>query len=290
MIKKPFIVLGVLVIILLGLFILLLADIKNDAAKKKEKFENTRAEEITIRITEGWNNKEIADYLEKQGIVSAKDFMKYQAEFDSKGYWFLRDIPNGFDIEGFLFPDTYRLFASVKVAEPKTASETIIRKLLGTFAAKVPENAEDLAKKQGLSLYEAITLASIVENETGRNAVSAEQKKLLDEERGIVAGIFYNRLKIGQALESDATVNYATSKNLPSPTLEDLQINSPYNTYKYPGLPPGPISNPSLSSINAVLNPTVTDYFFFLHKQPSGEPIYSKTFEEHVQNKFKYLK
>ena len=290
MIKKPFIVLGVLVIILLGLFILLLADIKNDAAKKKEKFENTRAEEITIRITEGWNNKEIADYLEKQGIVSAKDFMKYQAEFDSKGYWFLRDIPNGFDIEGFLFPDTYRLFASVKVAEPKTASETIIRKLLGTFAAKVPENAEDLAKKQGLSLYEAITLASIVENETGRNAVSAEQKKLLDEERGIVAGIFYNRLNIGQALESDATVNYATGKNLPSPTLEDLQINSPYNTYKYPGLPPGPISNPSLSSINAVLNPTVTDYFFFLHKQPSGEPIYSKTFEEHVQNKFKYLK
>ena len=113
---------------------------------------------------------------------------------------------------------------------------------------------------------------------------------LLDEERRIVAGIFYNRLNAGMALQSDATINYFTGKNDPSPLLEDLEKNSPYNTYKNRGLPPTPIGNPSLSSITAVLNPTNTDYFYFLHKQPSGEPVYSRTFEEHVANKQKYLK
>jgi UPF0755 protein len=92
------------------------------------------------------------------------------------------------------------------------------------------------------------------------------------------------------ALQSDATVNYATGKNLPSPTLADLEVNSPYNTYKHRGLPPGPISNPSLSSLMAAIYPAETDYLYFLHKQPSGEPVYSKTFEEHVANKLKYLK
>jgi UPF0755 protein len=92
------------------------------------------------------------------------------------------------------------------------------------------------------------------------------------------------------ALQSDATVNYVTNKNNPTPTLEDLDTESLYNTYKYRGLPPGPIASPSLSSLLAALYPTDSEYFYFLHKQPSGEPVYSKTFEEHTQNKFKYLK
>ncbi len=288
--KKPFIVLGILVLILLLLSNYLLYDLKKQDKQRKLEIQNAKTEEIAITLIEGWNVKDIAHYLDKQGIVKAEDFLKYQLEFDKSQYSFLQNVPKKYDLEGFLFPDTYRLFASIKNNDAKIASEAVIKKLLDNFENKLPESAEAKAVKQGLSLYEAITLASIVEKETGRNAATPESKVKLDEERKIVAGIFYNRLRTGMALESDATINYVTGKNLPSPTLEDLQINSAYNTYKYPGLPPGPIANPSLSSIEAVLNPIQTDYYYFLHKQPSGEPVYSKTFEEHVENKFKYLK
>lgn len=286
--KKHFIILGMLVVAIFVLGASLVVDARREDQKRRQEIENAKAKEITIRITEGWNNREIAEYLETEGIVDAKDFLKAQAEFDTSGYAFLSDIPPGYDIEGFLFPDTYRLFASI--VDSNTASDAIITKLLNTFKTKLPEDAYEKADALGMSIYEIVTLASIIENETGRNAVTQAQKANLDEERRIVAGIFYNRLRTGQALESDATINYVTGKNSPAVSLEDLEANSPYNTYKYPGLPPGPISNPSLSSIQAALNPTQTDYFFFLHKQPSGEPVYSRTFEEHVQNKFKYLK
>ncbi len=266
---------------------------KNQLLLKKQSIENQKAEEINIRIIEGWSNKEIAAYLEKQGIVSASDFLKALKNFNTSEYDDLLPKDAKGDLQGFLYPDSYRLFKSISdrsLTPADEASGTIIKKLLDTFKKRLPTNAEALAKKQGLSVYEAITLASIIENETGRNAISAESKARLDEERRIVAGIFYNRLNAGMALQSDATINYFTGKNDPSPLLEDLEKNSPYNTYKNRGLPPTPIGNPSLSSITAVLNPTHTDYFYFLHKQPSGEPVYSRTFEEHVANKLKYLK
>ncbi len=266
---------------------------RNQWLLKKQTIENQKAEEINIRIIEGWSNKAIAAYLEKQGIISAADFLRGIKNFNTSGYDdFLPKEARG-DLQGFLYPDSYRLFKSIsdrKITTANEASDTIIRKLLNTFQLRLPENAGVLAKKQGLSLYEAIILASIIENETGRNAVSAESKAKLEEERRIVAGIFYNRLNAGMPLQSDATINYITGKNDPAPLLEDLEKNSPYNTYKNRGLPPTPIGNPSLSSITAVLNPAKTDYFYFLHKQPSGEPVYSKTFEEHVANKIKYLK
>lgn len=266
---------------------------KSQWLSKKQAIENQKAEEISIRIIEGWTNKEIAAYLEKQGIVSSGDFLKAVKNFNTSEYDSLLPKEAKGDLQGFLYPDSYRLFKSIsdrKITTAHEASNTIIRKLLSTFQLRLPENASVLAKKQGLSLYEAITLASIIENETGRNAVSAESKAKLEEERRIVAGIFYNRLNAGMPLQSDATINYITGKNDPAPLLEDLEKNSPYNTYKNRGLPPTPIGNPSLSSINAVLNPTPTNYFYFLHKQPSGEPVYSKTFEEHIKNKQKYLK
>ncbi|MCX6796968.1 MAG: endolytic transglycosylase MltG [Candidatus Doudnabacteria bacterium] len=170
------------------------------------------------------------------------------------------------------------------------AGEELIKKALDNFCKKItPDMLSDI-KARDLTLFDIITLASIIEKETGRNAITPQQKQMLDEERKIIAGIFYNRLNIGMALESDATINYITGRNNPSPTQEDLSVNSPYNTYKNKGLPPGPISNPSLSSIMAAIYPAQTDYFYFLHKQPSGEAVFSKTFEEHVKNKFKYLK
>ncbi len=254
-----------------------------------------KAEEITVTTIEGWTVADIAAQLEKQGFGSAKDFIKTAQVFDTTSFP-LTGRPAKTDLEGYLFPDTYR-FA-------KTASsESILDKMLQNFTARVQTlgvtqagNAltipgYDTAKifggdgKSGMSLYDIITLASIIEQESGGKGAVSDSSLSLNEERKLVASVFYNRMQIGQALESDATINYVTGKNSPAASIADLEVNSPYNTYKYAGLPPGPICNPSLGSIAAALNPAHSDYFYFLHKQPSGKVEFSKTFEEHKRKK-----
>jgi len=241
--------------------------------------------DTTIRIIEGWDMADIATNLEldekrteQSSVVDAKTFLNDARKFNVSNYPLLKNNPKGATLEGFLFPDTY--FIPQKVPTSTSISAIIIKKTLDNFSKKFTQEMEVRATEIAMSVYDVITLASIVEKESGRNS----------DERKIVAGIFYNRLNVGMGLESDATVNYVTKKNSPAPTWEDLKTDSPYNTYKHQGLPPGPIANPSLSAIMAVLYPTKTNYFFFLHKQPSGEAVYSTTFEEHVNNKFKYLK
>jgi len=109
------------------------------------------------------------------------------------------------------------------------------------------------------------------------------------ENRRVVADIFLKRLELGMALQSDATINYITKKGIAAPSLNDLEVDSLYNTYKYRGLPPGPICNPSIEAIKAVIYPADTDYLYFLNT-PEGDIIFSKNHDEHVANKFKYLK
>ncbi len=244
--------------------------------------QNKKAEEINLTILEGWNNKNIGEYLEKQGVVTSADFQKAIIDFDITIYTFLPIQAKG-SLQGFLYPDTYRFFKVItdrSKTTAKEASETIIKKMLSNFETKFPIGAEALAKKQDLSLYDAIILASIVEKEANN----------FEGEKATIAGIFLNRLNIGMPLQSDATVNYATGKSEASPSLDDLEISSPYNTYKHKGLPPAPISNPSVNSINAVLNPISTEYLYYLHDQKTGQPYYAKTYEEHLINKQKYLK
>jgi len=256
-----------------------------------------------ITIIEGWNNQEVGVYLEKQLGISQTDFVESQKSFSAEDFDFLSSKPAKATLEGFLFPDTYL------VLEQSTAAQ-VIEKLLNNFALRLSTAQGDLEfgsngrftipgyenvtinGKKGLSVFDLVTLASILERETGRDvsAGSSDSKQRLDEERKVVAGIFYNRLLASQALQSDATINYATGKNVAAPSLADTQVKSLYNTYLHAGLPPGPISNPSLSSLMAVFHPIRTNYFYFLHKQPSGEVVYSRTFEEHVSNKNKYLK
>jgi UPF0755 protein len=127
-----------------------------------------------------------------------------------------------------------------------------------------------------LTLFEAVTLASIVEKEAR-----------LKTDKKIVAGIFLKRLQQGKKLESDATVNYITKKKTTRPTYSDIAVNSLYNTYKYSGLPPGPICNPGLDSLQAVAEPEETDYLYFLNT-PTNTMVYSVTGEEHIANKNKY--
>ncbi len=263
-----------------------------------------KPEEKKITLVEGWTVKQIAAYLESKELFPAATFLAAQKKIDTTDYPILASKPAGQDLEGFLFPDTYQVLK-------ETTPEAVITKLLVTFESRFEVAQKNVSIVQqlyqipgyqelqigkgtqpGLSSYEAVILASIIEKETGRDVsnASADQKSRLDEERRTIAGIFYNRLLIGQALQSDATVNYVTGKDVPAASSTDIETNSPYNTYKYRGLPPGPICNPSLSSLKAVFNPIKTDYYYFLHKQPSGEVVYSKTFEEHVQNKSKYFK
>lgn len=180
--------------------------------------------------------------------------------------------------EGTLFPDTY-LF-------PKDASASaIVNKMTRTFAAKT----NSLGASGGLSYEQRIILASILERETKT-----------DEERPVVAGILINRLQIGMALQVDATVQYAVGtsrcKNQTVScswweplTKEDLSINSPYNSYKFAGLPPSPISNPGLSSLNAAFNPTKSDYLYYIHDS-EGQIHYAKTLQEQNANVAKYLR
>ncbi len=254
-----------------------------------------KAEEVTLTTIEGWTIDDVATAIAEKGLASKQDFLKSIESFDYQSYTLINK-PAKTSLEGYLFPDTYRIAKDSSI-------ETIIDKMLANFTARVKTigvtatkdnyvipGYEEIEisggdKKPGISLYDIITLASIIEKESGGKGTTANSNLSLEQERALVASVFYNRLAIGKALESDATVNYVTGKNTPGASIEDLGVNSPYNTYKYPGLPPGPICNPSLGSIKAALQPAQSDYFYFLHKQPSGQVEFSKTFEEHVSKK-----
>lgn len=236
------------------------------------------SQEKSIRIIEGWNNKDIGAYLEKNNIVLAKDFMalakvplkEWRFSFAAPG--FFSDAPKSADLEGYLFPDTYRIFKDA-------TTEEIIFKMLSNFDRKLtPEMRAELLR-QKKTIYEVITMASVIEKEVK----SAADMK-------IVSGIFWDRIKNGQPLESCATLAYILGVNKAQYSIKDTKVASPYNTYKYRGLPPGPIANPGLNAIKAAIYPEFTASNYFLSDPATGETIYSQTLAEHNANKLKYLK
>ena len=230
---------------------------------------NVNQEKI-ITIIEGWRASDMANYLENQRLFKKEEFLSgIKIERWRADYSFLADA-TGQTLEGYLFPDTYRVFNDAK-------PDDVIKKMLDNFGAKFTvQMAADL-KNKNMNIFEAITLASIVE----REALSASDKAM-------VADVFLKRLRDRIGLQSDATVNYITGKKDLRPSLTDLAIDSPYNTYKYRGLPPGPISNPGLISIRAVIYPATNDYFYFLTDQ-DGVAHYGRTYAEHQANIQKYL-
>lgn len=235
-----------------------------------------KREQVKITIPEGLSNKEIAKIWEEKKMGTADDFLTKASVVDSREiipgstYDFLALKQKGADLEGYLYPDTYYVF---KDSQP----EDLIKKMLDNFENKTKDALAE-AKAADKDFHETLTLASIVEREVPKTS-----------ERSIIAGLFLKRIQIGMALQSDATVNYVTGKYRLRPTYDDLQVDSPYNTYKNRGLPPSPIGNPSISSIKAVLNPEQSEYLYFLSK-PTGETVFSKTLDEHNENKAKYLK
>jgi len=230
--------------------------------------------EREVKIIEGWTAKDMAEYFKAEGLddiaftKEVKNLKKWQGKEASA---FLKEVPAGGTLEGFLFPDTYRIFKD-------SSTEEIIKKMLDNFSLKLtPQMREDIAKAKR-TIFETVTMASILEKEV-RGA----------DDRAMVADIFYKRLQVGMPLQADSTVNYVTGGKSPSISLDDRKISSPYNTYKHRGLPPGPISNPGLDAIEAAIYPKKNDYWYFL-STPDGETIFSKTLEEHNRAKAKYLK
>lgn len=227
---------------------------------------------ISYRVTipEGYTTEQIARLLAAKGIVSESGFMASvsSAEFD---YPFLKGIPPGpRRLEGYLFPATYEFQAGLSEKE-------IIEQMLKAFQNAFSPELQQRAAQMGMSVREVVILASLVEREAK-----------LDRERPLVAAVFLNRLKNGMRLESCATIQYILGKQKERLTYEDLKIPSPYNTYLNNGLPPGPIANPGLASIKAVLYPAKVDYLYFVARG-DGSHVFSLTLREHEMAARRYI-
>ena len=225
--------------------------------------------ELWVTIPEGLRREEIVERFIKGIEVKEPDIPIFREQF----------LDESLGQEGYLFPDTY-LF-------PRTATaSTIVKRMRLTFELRAKELAAAISSSS-LSLDETIALASIIERETKT-----------DDERAVVAGILLNRLEIGMGLQADATVQYAVATANCRPGTEcnwwpvlrrdDLSINSPFNSYRFRGLPPSPIASPGLSSLKAAVSPEETDYLYYLHDAEGGIH-YAETLAEHNENVRKYL-
>ncbi len=232
--------------------------------------------EVTITIPEGWSSAQIGAYLADKNLFTKDAWLAAAQATDSRTilpdatYSFLTDKPVGATLEGYLFPDTYRVFRNATPAE-------VIRKMLDNFGSKVTPDLIAQMHSKRKTLFEDLTLASIVEKEVSN-----------DVDRRKVADVFLKRLRDDIPLQSDATVNFVTGKGTTRPSFGDLAVDSLYNTYKHYGLPPGPIGNPGLSSLLAVVNPEPNPYYYFL-TTPAGDAVFGVTLEEHAANRAKYL-
>jgi len=265
-------------------------------------------------VDKGQGLFEIGENLEKEGLIKSKIFFDFYVFLIGKernlqaGKYFLSSsmnipeiaqkiikgdiakmkvtIPEGFttkeieerlgiklpaeNLEGYLFPDTYYFPIDI-------SGEEVAKIMRENFEKKISPYKEEI-EKSGKTLQEIIIMASLIEKEVKTK-----------EEKEIVSGILWKRLKAGIPLQVDATITYITGKKTTKISLEDLQIDSPYNTYKYKGLPPSPICNPGLESILAALYPKESEYWYYL-STPDGKTLFFKTLEEHNLAKAKYLK
>ncbi len=217
----------------------------------------------TIVIPEGYEVRQIAETLCDAGLADWNRF--YDAlNNDTYDYRFFADIPQRENkLEGYLFPATY------EISEGMTEHE-IIDLMLQAFNNQFKDEYYERAAQMNMSVDQIVTLASIIERETDSDA-----------ERAKVAGVFYNRINSGMKLQSCATVQYVLGERKPVLSIADTQTDSPYNTYIYPGLPVGPISNPGIACIEAALYPEETDAYYFVQGQ-DGQHIFSATYEEHL--------
>ncbi|MDD4663278.1 MAG: endolytic transglycosylase MltG [Caldisericia bacterium] len=232
-------------------------------------FQEGKAKMVKYTIPEGYTIRRIAKKLAEEGLVDEATFIDLASKRGTQfTFPYLDQIKDG-NLEGFLFPETYF------IANP--TEETIIQQMLDQFSLVMEQSILPKWSHQKWTLREIIILSSIVEREAQA-----------DQERPIIASVFLNRIQAGWKLEACSTVEYVIQKEGYVLTLDELQVDSPYNTYKYIGLPAGPICNPGLDSILATLAPAKTDYFFFAAKG-DGSHAFAATLEEHNRNVAKYI-
>jgi len=213
-----------------------------------------------VMVPPGANLYDVAELIEEKRLAKAEAFLETAA---SPSVLRRLEIP-GESAEGYLFPDSY-IF--VKPITPEEILEFMVRQ----FRRKAPADAEKRAKEAGLSLHQVVTIASIIEKETG-----------VEEEKPIVSAVIRRRLALGMPLQMDPTVIYGVKRFDGTVTRKDLRTPGPYNTYMNRGLPPGPIANPGFAALDAALNPSKVEYLFFVSKN-DGSHAFSRTLPEHNQ-------
>lgn len=234
--------------------------------------------QVILTIPEGWTVAEIDGKMTELGLINGGEFLTATKNFkDWEQYPFmdaavLQKLP--VPLEGYIFPDTY--FINAADFTPEAFIHTTLDNFSKKWLSGLNRKLVSQTMEKDYSNNEIVTMASIIEREV-----------LGTKDKEIVAGIFWKRLENDWTLGADATLLYG--KNNREITSADLETDSPYNTRKNAGLPPGPISNPGLESINAALYPVDTDYWFYLTTPDTGEVIYAKTNEEHNANREKYL-
>jgi len=226
-------------------------------------------EHINITIPEGYTVKQIARLFADKGLVTEEAFLEYAKNMEIP-YDYIEKTGEYRQLEGFLFPDTYQIPISWK-------EDKIINKLLSEFDKNFTTELREGAKEIGYSIKDIVTIASLIEREAR-----------VEKERPTISGVIHNRLKKGMLLQIDATVQYLLPEQKERLLYKDLEVDSPYNTYKYAGLPPTPIATPGISCIKAALYPEEHDYLYYRTKASgNGEHWFTKTFEEHVNHKGK---
>jgi len=239
-----------------------------------QALQEARRPEQVVTIREGLRLEQVAAEVARQTTIAEDAFLQLATtgwRDQRYAFGFLSELPADATLEGFLFPDTFRL------PENPTAGD-LVERMLVTFDERVTPQVEAVGAPQGMNLYGVVTLASIVEREA-----------VVDEERPVIAGVFYNRLEFAWTLDSCPTVQYVLGTPgdwWPPFTLEATTVASPYNTYQNLGLPPGPICSPGLASIRAAAQPADTDYFFFLADctKDDGSHLFAVTEDEHYAN------
>ena len=237
-----------------------------------------------VTVPEGLRVEQVAALLDQRGVVPAKEFLaalKAYAPSSPETIDLLASRPTNQSMEGFLFPATYSFSRRITASE---AVEMMVKALSDRFT---PQMRDD-ARRQSLTPFQVLTLASIVEREA-----------IVPEDRPLIASVYLNRLKQDLSLQADPTVQYAVAPTAGATaasvlwkrdlTADDLKTDSPYNTYIKKGLPPGPIASPGLDSIRAVLHPADTTYLYFVAR-PNGSHAFSTTFAEHEQNVQRYAR
>lgn len=216
-----------------------------------------------ITIPEGYTVEQIAKLIQEKQLGSAAKFKALAQNVVSYSYM-ANDNPNVvYKAEGYIFPNTYQITKNM-------TEEQLLNMMISQFDKQFNESMRARAKEMGLSIKEVIILASLVEKEAQ-----------LADDRPIIAGVFLNRLKQDMPLQSCATIQYILGYPKAELSVEDTEISSPYNTYQHMGLPPGPIANPGIAAINAVLYPKETNFVYFVADK-QGAHHFSKTYEEHL--------